>query len=216
VPADRAAKTVIDETYTYIPGAEKSDGVVLEQTDVYDETIYGFGRQTRSGKTKCFLYEYDFNGTLLRKTELKEVAALLREDEPLHFYVRGEYVVFDTRTDTDLFLLKNTKEKTELLFFVPDMRFSYTVAGDDIFIVNGNRDVYTGKRTGEKCQVFFIDTLSDAVHAYSFSVPGENTYFTNVHAFSDRSVVLEFSSDAMYINKNQRNEQYFISVPAMR
>lgn len=196
---DGTKKEIIREKYENDVDWTDSEGTLIERFAVKDGEIYGFGRRRISGAYKFFFYHYDKNGKLLGTEAVPGFENIIGEEQPLEFWLVGDYIVFRTYESLTAYICKRTEDGIELIMKGADGNVSYAISTADsesqnstyIFFIESNvNDDDTLKE--KECPLYAIEVDSGKIKAVSFPIPLENPYFVGLQALSNGDLLATY------------------------
>lgn len=125
---DGTKKEIVREKYENDVDWTDSEGTLIERFAVKDGEIYGFGRRRISGAYKFFFYHYDQNGKLLETEAVPGFENIIGEEQPLEFWLVGDYIVFRTYESLTGYICKRTEDGMDLIMKGADGNVSYAIS----------------------------------------------------------------------------------------
>lgn len=196
---DGSKKEIIRETYVNDVDWTDSEGTLIERFAVKDGEMYGFGRRRISGAYKFFFYHYDRNGKLLETESAPGFETIIGAEQPLDFWLIGDYIVFRTYESLTTYICKRTQDGIELIMKGPNGNVAYAISTFNsnsqsstyIFFIESNvNDDDTLKE--KESPLYAIDVESGRIKAANFPVPLENPYFVGLQALSNGDLLATY------------------------
>ncbi len=208
---DGTKKEIVREEYENDVDWTDSEGTLIERFAVKDGEIYGFGRRRISGAYKFFFYHYDKNGKLLETEAVPGFENIIGEEQPLEFWLVGDYIVFRTYESLTAYICKRTEDGIELIMKGADGNVSYAISTADsesqnstyIFFIESNvNDDDTLKE--KECPLYAIEVDSGKIKAANFPIPLENPYFVGLQALSNGDLLATYCESKYDVLKQKQ------------
>ncbi len=192
---DGTKTEIIREVYENDVDWSSSIGTLLEILTVKDGEIYGFGRRRISNAYRFFLYHYSRTGELLDTEEVPEIEKVFGDEQPLEFFLIGDYIVTRTYESLTTYICKRTENGLEYIAKGRQGSLGYGFSEVDgtpyLFFIEStvNPDATVKEKA---CPLYALNTATGEVTSFLLQLPLESPYFYDLQVLSDGDIVLSY------------------------
>lgn len=184
-------KKIINEKYENQIGWKNSKGLLLERFSIDNGKIYGFGRKLISNEYKFFLHSYDINGKLQKTEELKGFKNIIKDEQPVEFFIINDYIIFRTFESLTSYICKKTDSGVDVIMQGRDGHISYSFIGDYILFIEDNI-TDNGINNDKEYPLYMLNTKNDKIRAYKLTIPLDNPCFIYSISLANEDLLLTY------------------------